>query len=216
MRTKTLLCMAALAAGVASSMAQSNVYSLNVVGYVNYTFTAFNYTLVSNPLDNTTNDLNTVLANVPDGTSLALWSTTLQDFSPIAPVSAGGHWSPDVTVAPGQGFFVVGSSVNFTNTFVGTVRQYPITNSLVGNFNYECIGSTAPLGGSITNVLGQYPAGAGDSLAIWSTNLQDFSPIAPVYGGGHWSPDYPFNVGDGFFIIRSAGPVTWVNQFTVP
>src|SRR5207249_3273515 len=36
MRTKTLLAAAAmLAAGFASSMAQSNVYSLNVVGYVN-------------------------------------------------------------------------------------------------------------------------------------------------------------------------------------
>src|SRR5438270_9330702 len=34
MRTKTLLCMAALAAGVATSMAQ-NVYSLNIVGYAN-------------------------------------------------------------------------------------------------------------------------------------------------------------------------------------
>src|SRR5271166_2726177 len=103
MRTKTLLCMAALAAGVATSMAQSNVYSLNVVGYVNYPFTLGNYTLVSNPLDNTTNDLNTILPGVPDGTSVGLWSTALQDFSPTTPAysSHTGLWVPDVAIAPG-------------------------------------------------------------------------------------------------------------------
>jgi len=210
--------MAALAAGVATSMAQSNVYSLNVVGYVNYPFTAFNYTLVSNPLDNTTNDLNTILAGVPDSTSVGLWSTALQDFSPTTPAysSSTGKWTPDVAIAPGQGFFVV-PSANFTNTFVGNVRQYAVTMSLVGGFNYECLGATAPLGGSVTNVLGQYPPHDGDSLAIWSTNLQDFNPTVPAYSSstGKWTPDYNFNVGDGFFIVRAGGPVTWTNQFTV-
>ena len=40
MRTKALLCAAALAAGTAASMAQSNVYSLNIVGYVNVPLTS--------------------------------------------------------------------------------------------------------------------------------------------------------------------------------
>jgi len=210
--------MAALAAGVATSMAQSNVYSLNVVGYVNYPFVNGNYTLVSNPLDNTTNDLNTILAGVPDGTSVGLWSTALQDFSPVIPQysSRTGTWSPDVAITPGEGFFVIASG-NFTNTFVGNVRQQAIVLSLVGGGNYECIGSTAPLGGSVTNVLGQYPPTDGDSLGIWNTNTQDFSSTIPQYSSrtGKWAPDYAFNVGDGFFMIRSGGPVTWTNQFTV-
>jgi len=211
--------MAALAAGVASSMAQSNVYSLNVVGYVNVPFISGLYTLVSNPLDNTTNDVNTILPGVPDGSSLALWSVALQDFSPTVPAySSTTHtWTPDVAIAPGQGFFVVPNG-NFTNTFVGTVRQYAITNSSVGGGAYECVGSTAPLGGSVTNVMGQYPPHDGDSLAIWSTNAQDFSASVPAYSSttGKWTPDYPFNVGDGFFLVRAGGAVTWVNQFTVP
>jgi len=210
--------MAALAAGVATSMAQSNVYSLNVVGYVNYPFVVGDYTLVSNPLDNTTNDLNTILAGVPDGTSVALWSTAAQDFSPTSPAysSTTGKWVPDVAIAPGQGFFVIPNG-NFTNTFVGNVRQQAITLSLVGSGAYECIGSTAPLGGSVTNVLGQYPPVDGDSLAIWSTNAQDFSPTVPAYSSTthKWTPDYAFNVADGFFIIRNSGAVTWTNQFTV-
>jgi len=207
--------MAALAAGVATSMAQSNVYSLNVVGYVNYPFTIVgDFYLVSNPLDNTTNDLNTIMPGVPDGTSLGLWSTALQDLSPTIPVFGGGKWTPDVSIAPGQGFFVIPNG-SFTNTFVGNVRQYPITMSLVGNGNFECIGATAPLGGSVTNVLGQYPAHDGDSLGIWQVSIQDLNPTIPVYGGGKWTPDYNFNVGDGFFMIRNGPPVTWTNQFTV-
>src|SRR5688500_4600203 len=52
MRTKTLLLTAALsAAGIATSMAQ--VYSVNAVGYVN-TQLVPGFSLVSNPLNNTT------------------------------------------------------------------------------------------------------------------------------------------------------------------
>jgi hypothetical protein len=54
MRTKALLCAAAVAAGALSAMAQSNVYSLNVVGYVNVPLVgggAFN--MIANPLNNT-------------------------------------------------------------------------------------------------------------------------------------------------------------------
>jgi len=39
MRNKNIVLCRTLAAGVATSMAQSNVYSLNVVGYVNVTTT---------------------------------------------------------------------------------------------------------------------------------------------------------------------------------
>jgi len=215
--------MAALAAGVASSMAQSNVYSLNVVGYVNYPLhDVGNFYLISNPLDNTTNDLNTIVPAPPDGSTVQLWSTALQDLSPTTPtyVSSSHTWVPDVAIATGQGFFVI-PNASFTNTFVGTVRQYAITNSLVGNGNFECIGSTAPLGGSLTNVpnvLGQYPAHDGDTLQLWDEPIQDLNPTTPTYvsSTGKWAPDYSFNVGDGFFIVRNGAAVTWVNQFTVP
>ena len=59
MRTKTLILAAALtAAGLASSLAQSNVYSLNVVGYVNKTLTGGSlFSVVNNPLNTTNNTL---------------------------------------------------------------------------------------------------------------------------------------------------------------
>jgi hypothetical protein len=53
MRTRSILLGAALlAAGVASSMAQvSNVFSVNVVGYVSIDVTSNKYKLMQNPLD---------------------------------------------------------------------------------------------------------------------------------------------------------------------
>jgi hypothetical protein len=50
MRTKALLCTSAVAAGVATSMAQPNVYSLNVVGYVNVPIQGgVSFNLLANP-----------------------------------------------------------------------------------------------------------------------------------------------------------------------
>ena len=61
MRTKVLLCAAALAASLATSMADTNVYSINVVGYVNKTVKANIWYLWGNPLnaspDNTTKNV---------------------------------------------------------------------------------------------------------------------------------------------------------------
>ena len=60
MRTKTLLSTAALlAAGVATPMAQSsNVYSLNVVGYVNVpVYGGGQYNMICNPLNNANNNI---------------------------------------------------------------------------------------------------------------------------------------------------------------
>src|SRR5882672_2501980 len=69
MRTKTLICAAVLmAAGVATSLAQSNVYSLNVVGYVNVPTTgAGNFNMMANPLNNANNGITNLFATAQDG-----------------------------------------------------------------------------------------------------------------------------------------------------
>jgi hypothetical protein len=68
MRTKTLVCAAALAAGLATSaLAQSNVYSLNVVGYYNVTVPANTFVLVGNQLNTTNNTLPGIIPAPPPG-----------------------------------------------------------------------------------------------------------------------------------------------------
>ena len=99
MRTKLIAAAAILAAGLASSMAQSNVYSLNVVGYVNKTFVAGGFTAAANPLNGTNNSLNTIMkgTQVPDNTLVFLWDAALQDFSATLPSynAAAGNWVPN-------------------------------------------------------------------------------------------------------------------------
>lgn len=83
MRTKTLLLSAAaVAAGVASLKAQSNVYSLNVVGYVNVNLPA-GFNMIQNPLDDGAGNIVTncfdnmskgLGVSLPPGTSLYPWA----------------------------------------------------------------------------------------------------------------------------------------------
>lgn len=73
MRTKTLLiAAAALAVGVASSMAQT--YSQNIVGYVN-TPILTGYNLLVAPLSpNTTNNAEAILPSLASGDTLLVWN----------------------------------------------------------------------------------------------------------------------------------------------
>ena len=74
MRTlKALACATALVAGVATSMAQSNVYSLNVVGYYNVPVTANQYVMIANQLNTTNNTIGSLLPNGPIGANLLKW-----------------------------------------------------------------------------------------------------------------------------------------------
>lgn len=218
MRTKTLLAAAAIiAAGVASSMAQSNVYSLNVVGYVNKPYVA-GFNAGSNPLNGTDNSLNAIMAGsqVPDNTIVFLWNTTLQDFDPSLPTYVAGSstWSPNATLNPGTGFFLL-APAPFTNTFVGEVKQGLTSVTITPGFN--AIGSPVPIGGSVATVLAQMPALDNDLAFQWDTTLQDFGTISTyIADSSTWSPDVNFSVGEGIFYLYGGGAnTTWDRTFTV-
>src|SRR5262245_59884539 len=131
MRTKTLLLSAALlAAGVAASMAQPTVYSINAVGYVNLAIPG-GLSMIANPLNaSPNNDLS--LLNVEAGANFYLWNFDIQDF--IIYTSIGGAtWLPDNgpanSFAPGGGGFIQLSGPT-TNTFVGEVMQGSLANPI--------------------------------------------------------------------------------------
>src|SRR5579859_7839113 len=131
MRTKTLLLTAALAAaGALSSMAQSNVYSLNIVGYVNVTLTngGSGFTLFANQLDfdgtGTNNTLNNVLStNMPNNTTVYKFNPSTGGYTASSYVTGIG-WLPDgtATLNPGEGAFI-NVPTTATVTLVGNVLQ---------------------------------------------------------------------------------------------
>jgi len=230
MRTKTLLCAAALAAGVVSTMAQSNVYSLNVVGYVNVsTKGGGNFNMIANPLNNTNNTIGTLFAGfAQDSDQVYRWNNTIQDLDATVPTYSAFSqtWTPNATLNPGEGFFYLNAGVNRTNTFVGEVIQGSYTNPvpfgtkvLLGGGNFNAFGSSIPLGGSFTNAIVGITPRDSDQVYFWDPNTQDFGPTVPTYSAfsSSWTPSTTtLNVGNGFFYLGAgADQVSWVRNFTV-
>ena len=211
MRTKTLVCAAVLAAGVATTMAQSNVYSLNVVGYYNIPLAANQKMMIANQL-NTTN--NTLAALIPSGPPNANLYKYNGGFSTYQFDEFDLVWKPDglATLNPGEGAFYVSPTAT-TLTFVGEVQQGALTVTLP--INTKVIrASIVPQQGLITTDL-KLPGEANDNLYTYAggyTTYQ-FDEFDLV-----WKPSQPtINVGQSFFYVKAPTRVssTWVRNFTV-
>src|SRR5689334_13144681 len=222
MRTKSLLCAAALAAGVATSMAQSNVYSLNVVGYVNVATTGGSlFNLIANPLNNTNNSITNLFSVAQDGDQIYRWNAAIQDLDGTIYTYSTflGKWDGNFNLKPGEGVFYLNAGGNRTNTFVGEVIQGPYTNTILGGGNFNMIASRAPIGLSFTNSIVGLPPSDGDQVYTWNVALQDLD------GGqigtystfvGKWdTTTIQVPVGIGFFYLGAGGNKTWVRNFTV-
>jgi hypothetical protein len=215
MRTKTLLLTAALsAAGVATSMAQGAVYSVNAVGYVNTSLVA-GYNLISNPLDNKSangNSIANLFAGVPDGTQVFKFENGA--FVSTAFDEIVGGWDPaDVaakTVLPGDGVFVRVNGPT-TITFVGEVPQGNLVNPLPAGLSIKS--SMVPQAGTAAD-LGLQGAD-GDQLYQWVPANQAYatSTFDSIVGG--WDPALgQLKVGEAFF-LRKAAAGTWNRTFSV-
>lgn len=208
MRTKTLAFAAALlAAGIASSVAQSNVYSLNIVGYVNKALPT-GFSLIGNPLNNGANDINTVIPNVPEGTLLYKFAGGAYT-SPSEFYGVGLGWDPNVSLAPGEGAFIKVPTAA-TVTFVGEVATGSTTTPVPAGFSMKS--SVVPQSGGLTTVLG-FPGGEGDLVYFWNTASQTFGSPFESYGALGWDPSEPSPaVGEGFFVKKVTG-ADWIRNF---
>lgn len=223
MRTKSFLVAAALiAAGALTSQAQSNVYSLNVVGYVNVVVEGGgSYNLLANPLNNTSggNGLTNLFkagTGPGDFDQVLTWDVNAFDFAAVQPSYGGGAWDTSVNLPVGKGFFYVNANNTFTNTFVGEVVQGSYTNFIVGSGSYNAIGSSAPIGGSFTNALAGYVSGDFDQVLAWDVALFDFKATQPAFGGGAWDTTaLTLKTGEGFFYVNANADQNWVRNFTV-
>lgn len=219
MRTKTLLLAAALsAAGIAASMAQSNVYSLNVVGYVNVELKA-GFTMFANPLDldgtGLNNTVQTVFSNsLPSGSSVYPFSGGA--FLPAAGYTTKGGWAGGVAGAnaalkPGSSVFVSVPSTA-TITVVGNVVQGALSTPY--NAGYNMVASPVPQAGLIQTDLGYVPQ-SGASTIQFDTTAQGYLPAKGFTTKGGWAPAQPnIGVAEGLW-LNSPGAGAWSRNFTV-
>jgi hypothetical protein len=245
MRTKTVLLSALLGAlGSISVHAQSNVYSLNAVGYINVTvqpgFNIITCPLITSP-DNT---LGTVLNNgngALTGCDVYFWFPTAtpptyyEDVARAVGTAKGqtsntNGWSFNGTnvLAPGTAcWFQNTFSSNITLTFVGTVPTGPITNTLVPGFNL--VGSVVPVSGDIVSnsISALTNFNIGDVVYTYnSTNTPVYTEFTSVSSGskagghgylGEWTvagDPVVPNVGQGFW-YDAVTAVHWVENYSV-
>ena len=217
MRTKALLCAAAVAASAVTAMAQSNVYSLNVVGYINTTLVgggaAGKYQMIANQLNTTNNTIGSLLPAPPDGTTLLKWTGTTFASSTFASF-LGGWDHPEYTLAPGEGAFINSPSA-WTNTFVGEVLQGSLSNPYPAGYSIRA--SKVPLSGTLTAL--QLPASQfadGDLVLQWNTTSQSYDSYTLL--GGSWLggplPEPTLAIGESMFLFP-ANAGTWNQTFTV-
>jgi hypothetical protein len=231
MRTKVLICAAALAASLASSMAQ-NVYSLNVVGYVNYTLNAGKYTCIANPLDATMgatvpggNNVTNLFPVVPSGSQILPFTVATAQWGTPAAYSINksgvGVWANPFDMPPGLGvMFYNPATTNAVATFVGQVQQgsFPVTT--LAATKSSIVGSPVPIGGDLTNSIVGLTPHTGDSIQLFSSATAQW--VAPVSsysvnksGVGIWSQNLQIAPGTGFLYYNGSAANAWTCNFTV-
>jgi hypothetical protein len=223
MRTlKGLVCLAVLAGGVATTMAQSNVYSLNVVGYYNVTVANGQRIIIANQLNTTNNTIGALLTApmVHNNDQLFKFNGA---FSTSQYSADDGQWNPDpaVTLNPGEAAFYVNfSGATETLTFVGEVLQGQLVNTLPLNTKV-LRSSIVPQQGLISTDL-KLPFDNNDNLYVYNVSQagSGYSTFQYSSDDGQWNPTEPIlNVGQGFFYIKAptANPANaqWIRNFTV-
>jgi hypothetical protein len=221
MRTKTLLLTAALsAAGIATSMAQ--VYSVNAVGYVNTTLFP-GFTLVSNPLNNTTgNTIQNLFGagiqgTVPGGLIVYHFNPDTDQFVTAVYDDIDGAFVPPANgataIPPGTGVFVFNPSANnVTVTFVGEVPQGAASNIQIPQ-GFSIKGSTVPQEATLPALA--FPGADGDIVYEWNPTTDQY--VSAVFDGidNAFVPAAPnIQVGEAFFVFKVAA-TPWNRNFSV-
>jgi len=229
MRTKALLGLAALAVGLSTSVAQ-NVYSLNVVGYVNVSLQANKLHFLSVPLIpsggnfNITNSI--VLDNTQDFATIfawagSKWNTTTPTW--YGTDVGGTGWDTPMVISNGVGFFL-SSMANSTLTFVGDVPQgalgYNIPAGLSTLANKVPVTDNFPgstVGNDFDNIFTWDQAGQKWSATVWTM-------YSPAVGGTGWdnggvagnNPKGPsLDPSTAVFYVNGGNAVPFTQNFTV-
>jgi hypothetical protein len=236
MRTKVLALSALVGAlGAASAIAQTNVYSINAVGYINVTVQP-GFNIIADQLisSNSVNTIGTVLNNTSltggplsgnpgpyEGCTVYKYSNALKGYtSDNADASFSSYangWDANgtITMNPGEAiWFENNETTNITLTFVGTVPQG--TNTVTLPFGFNMASSPVPFSGDLVTNAQMTNYNYADTMYEWGNNghhggsysqFQVDVQFGSVGYNGQWdSPgDLTAAVGQGFWYQNNGG-----------
>lgn len=239
MRTKVLALAALGTLGAAlGALAQTNVYSLNAVGYINVTLPP-GYSIIADQLWFDTSGSNTLGKVLPTPADSSMDNDQLYKFNGTGYATYnmdslstdGWDGSANATLNPGEGAFFHNIYSNaVTVTFVGTVPQG--TNIVQLNGGYNLVSSPIPLSGGLTTVMGLPPNIAGgahdnDNVITYNNTSGYSSYNVDSLAVGAGNPGYDqgseptVGVGQGFFYYVNNkqnppnSPFAWTQVFSV-
>ncbi len=213
MKLKALMLAGAVTAAVAGS-ANAQVFSVNVVGFINLTIPP-GFSSIANQLDNGTNTIASLLPAPPGGTKIFKFNGTSFDISEyVVPLG----WLPDgnATLLPGQGAFIRnGQSTNLTITVVGNVAVGTNTVQMVPG-GFSLISSPIPQSGTLTSM--GFPVSDGDKIFRFDNANNSYNIFENISALGGFIPSVPtVNIGESFFVRKANGSTdtNWTRVFTV-
>jgi len=203
-------------------MAQ-NVYSLNVVGYVNVPITN-GFNLIANQLDADGTMTNNTLAGIfstnwPNTTKVYSFNPSTGLYGIATYFSATKTWSGAVAAAnaalsPGQGVFVQlpPTAAPQTLTLVGNVIQG--SNVIPYIKGFQVVSSIPPISGGVKTALGYVPTNL-DKFYTYNAvsgayTIHTWFSATSTWAGGEPTPA----VGDAMFLNANAAG-SWTQAFTV-
>jgi hypothetical protein len=210
MKAKTLL-LTSLLVAASGAVASAQVYSQNIVGYVNLTIPR-GFTMIANALNTTNNTLRSIIPVAPPGTQFYKYTgsgyaiSTMDEFDLT--------WDNNITLNPGEGGFIRNNdTASFTVTLVGEALTGTTTNSIPAGFSQRS--SITPVATALRE--GGVPGEPGDQAYKFTNNGSG--------GGGYtistfdefdlqWDNNFTIGVGESIF-IRKANSANWVRTFNV-
>lgn len=228
-KTLTLLAMLSMAT---LARAQTNVYSLDALGYVNIPLVE-GFNLIANQLDVDGTGTNNTISNM-FGTNLPI-RTHVYCFDPAASsfhsaVFAQLHgvgaptWCSDCPYSIGQGFWVEipagafgGAGITQRVMVAGVLMQGQLTNTNVpAGGGWSMVSSQIPMAGGLQTKLGYTPQ-VGEQFFGWDpvSNSFSYAVYAKVRGTTGWFPSEPvLKVGQGFWYNFMPGS-SWSTNYSV-
>jgi len=187
----------------------ADVFSVNVVGYVNKVYPS-GFSIINNPLSNSNNTVAVLFPNPPGFTQIYKFGPT--GYSPVNTFLFGNWTDPSQTLSPGEGAFLNLPSP-YTNTYVGEVLTGSLTNTLPPGFSL--VGSKVPQAGGLQGTLGLTP-GSFDQVYQYDAVGQAYAPANTFLFGSWANGDPQISVAEGFFYLnQQTTNNNWARTFNV-
>ena len=196
-----------------AAWAQTNVYSGNIVGYINR-FIYPDDNLIANQLGTTNDTLNNVLASgVQDGSTLTKWDPVANRFLPTSTFDAtSASWSINYSLTYAEGALLHSPS-GATNLFLGEVDPALVINTEISFANWHpnygnglyLLSCPVPIGGaSFLQVIGRDPLD-GEWVKLLDEPTQRYT-ITIFHTGTGWDNGDPA-LGIGQAAYFDLGPI---------